>query len=109
VVDAIHVAAMGIWVGGLAAFLVAPERRFARYAGGAIAVGLASGLVLALAHLGSPAALVTTGYGWTLAVKVPVVGAALAVALLGRHRVESWIVTIILALAAVLVSLPPPR
>jgi len=58
--DAIHVAAMGIWVGGLAAFLVAPDRRFARYAGGAIAVSLASGLVLALAHLGSPAALVTT-------------------------------------------------
>jgi copper transport protein len=109
VVDAIHVAAMAIWVGGLAAFLFAPDRRFARYAGGAIAVSLASGLVLALAHLGSPAALVTTGYGRTLAIKVPVVGAALALALLGRHRFESWAVTIILALAAVLVSLPPPR
>jgi copper transport protein len=109
VVDAIHVAAMGIWVGGLAAFLIAPDRRFTPYAGGAIAVAIGSGLVLALAHLGSPAALVTTGYGWTLAVKVLVVGAALALALLGRQRGESWGVTIILALAAILVSLPPPR
>jgi putative copper export protein len=108
-VDATHVGAMAIWVGGLAAFLLVPDRRFSRYAGGAIAVSVVSGLVLALAHLGSLGALVTTDYGWTLAIKVPVVGAALALALLGRHRIESWVVTIILALAAVLVSLPPPR
>jgi putative copper export protein len=109
VVDAIHVAAMGIWVGGLAAFLLARDARFTNYARGAIAVSIATGLLLALGHLGSLANLVTTNYGWTLAIKVPVVGAALALALLGRHRIESWVVTVVLALAAVLVSLPPPR
>jgi putative copper export protein len=87
---------------------LARDARFTNYVRGAIAVGIATGLLLALGHLGSLADLVTN-YGWTLAIKVPVVGAALALALLGRHRIESWVVTVVLALAAVLVSLPPPR
>ena len=124
-VDAIHVAAMGIWVGGLAAFLFAPDRRFTPYARGAIAVSVASGLVLALAHLGSVAALVTADYGRVLVVKVALVAAVLALFFLplwgshcrqgrgisrvGRVRVGAGAAALILALAAVLVSLPPPR
>lgn len=109
VLDAIHVAAMAIWVGGLAAFLFSPDRRFSRYAIGGLAVAIASGLLLALAHLGSPAALLTTGYGWVLLVKAGIVAAALVMALLGRHRIEAWGAAVILAFAAVVISLPPPR
>jgi copper transport protein len=127
--DAIHVAAMGIWVGGLVAFLFAPDRRFGPYGIGGLAVAIGSGLVLALAHLGSPAALMTTPYGWVLVVKAAVVAIALVIAWLlrrsasppplvhvpsparggghGGGRVGAAV--LILALAAVLVSLPPPR
>ncbi len=109
VLAAIHVAAMGIWVGGLAAFLVAPDPRFSPYAIGAAAVGVGSGLMLGVAHTGFPPALATTGYGWALIVKVAAVGAALALAVFGRRRIEAGVIAILLAVAAVLVSLPPPR
>jgi len=100
---------MGIWVGGLAAFLFAPDRRFRPYAVGGFAVAIGSGLILALAHLGSPTALVTTGYGWVLVTKLAVVAAALVIAVLRRHRLETGVAALILVMAAVLVSLPPPR
>ena len=121
-VDAVHVAAMGIWVGGLAAFLFAPDRRFTTYARGAFAVSVATGLLLALAHLGSLGALVTTDYGRVLVVKVALVAAVLALFSLPLFRISlprlrgrvgvgvgAGAAALILALAAVLVSLPPPR
>jgi copper transport protein len=115
--DAVHVAAMGIWVGGLVAFLVAPDRRFRPYAIGAFAVAIGTGLLLALAHLGSPSAVVSTAYGWALVVKAAVVAVALASfslpRLRGRVGVEVLFrmgaAALILLTAAVLVSLPPPR
>jgi copper transport protein len=136
--DAVHVAAMGLWVGGLVAFLFAPDRRFRPYAIGGLAVAIVGGLVLAIAHLGSPAALVTTSYGWVLVVKAAVVAVALVLfsrPLLrgyfpspsgggqgrGRVRVGAFslprlrgrvgvgVAGLILVAAAVLVSLPPPR
>src|SRR5205085_11795731 len=109
--DAFHVSAMGIWVGGLAGVLVAPDRRFRPYAIGAFAIAIGTGLLLALAHLGSPAALVTTGYGWVLFVKAVVVAIAIAsfslAPLRGRSRIGA--AAIIQLMAAVLVWLPPPR
>ncbi len=125
--DALHVAAMGVWVGGLAALLLAPDRRFRPYAISAFAVAIGTGLLLALGPLGSPGALVTTGYGWALFVKAAIV--AIAVALFSgpllrryfpsplpafslprlRGRVGVGVATLILVMAAVLVSLPPPR
>lgn len=111
-VDATHVAAMAFWVGGLAAFLVARDRGFTPYSRGALAVAIVSGLVLALAHVGSPTALVTTGYGRVLLVKVALVAAVLALfslPLWGRVRMGAGAAALILAVAAVLVSLPPPR
>jgi putative copper export protein len=65
-------------------------------------------LLLALAHVGFPPVL-TTGYGWALIVKVAVVATAAVLALLGRRRAELAVVALILAAAAVLVSLPPVR
>jgi copper transport protein len=109
VLDAVHVAAMGLWVGGLVAFVFAPDRRFRPYGIGGLAVAIGSGLILALAHLGSPAALVTTPYGWVLLVKVAVVAIALLSFSLPRLRGRVGVGALILALAAVLISLPPPR
>jgi copper transport protein len=119
--DAIHVAAMGVWVGGLVAFLFAPDRSFRPYAIGSLAVAIVGGIVLAIAHLGSPPALVTTAYGWVLVVKAAIVAAALIVFFplrvhfpspargggQGGGRVVS--AAVIMALAAVLISLPSPR
>ena len=117
VLNAIHVAAMGLWVGALVGFVQPPtlpsprgggDKTGLKYAIGAFAVSVASGLLLALAHVGFPPGL-TTGYGWALVVKVAVVAIAAALALLGRRRAELGVVAVILAAAAVLVSLPPPR
>jgi putative copper export protein len=105
----LHVVGMAIWVGGLAAFLLAPDRRFSRYAAAAFAVAIGSGILLAVAHTGFPPALATTAYGWALVIKVAAVGSAGALAVFGRRRIEYGVVAAILAVAAVLVSLPPPR
>jgi copper transport protein len=116
--NAVHVAAMGLWVGALVGILRAPpiphtltldRMKGGKYALGAFAVSVASGLLLALAHVGFPPGMLTSSYGWALVVKVVVVGIALATALVGRRRTELGVVALILAAAAVLVSLPPPR
>jgi putative copper export protein len=110
--DAIHVAAMGIWVGGLVAFVFAPDRRFRPYAIGGLVVVIGSGLLLALSHLGSLAALLTTSYGWVLLVKAALIALLLSLPLffsLPRLRGRVGVGALILALAAVLISLPPPR
>jgi putative copper export protein len=112
--NAVHVAAMALWVGALAGMIStgwSPPR--ARGQGGgfaltAFAVAVLSGLLLALAHVGFPPSL-TTGYAWALVVKIAVVAIAIILALLGRRRAELGVVAVILAAAAVLVSLPPPR
>jgi copper transport protein len=123
--SAVHVAAMGLWVGALVGFVVSSPARGGGQAeifpspargggqGGGIALGafavtVVTGLLLALAHVGFPPAL-TTGYGWALAAKIVVVGMAILMALLSRRRAELAAVAIILAAAAVLVSLPPPQ
>jgi copper transport protein len=105
----IHVAAMGLWVGGLAAFLIARDRRFVRYAALCFAVAAISGLLLAVAHIGLLQALMTTAYGQVLIAKVLVVGAALSMALIRRRRLELGVLLTVIAAAAVLAALPPPR
>lgn len=106
---AVHVAAMGVWVGGLAAFLGAPDRRFGRYAAGSFGVAAVTGLLLAVAHIGLLQALMTTAYGQVLMVKVLVVGVAVTVALLRRRRLEFGVLLAAVAAAALLGALPPPR
>lgn len=106
---AVHVAAMGLWVGGLAAFVKAPDPRFSRYAAGAFAVAVATGVLLAVAHTANFAALVSTDYGWALVVKVAIVGVALATAVLRRRRWELGAAIAVVASAALLAALPPSR
>ena len=106
---AIHVSAMGIWVGGLAAYVVAPDQRFGRYAAVALGAAVGSGLLLALAHTAFPAALVTTDYGRVLLLKVIAVGVGLAVVVVRRRRLELAAAIFIVAAATVLAALPPSR
>jgi copper transport protein len=111
VLSATHEGAMAVWAGGLAAVLVtrAGAARFGRLAIGSFAVLVVSGALLAVAHLRGPGDLVSTTYGSVLAVKVVAVGAAAAIAGLGARRVEAAALAGVAALAALLVSLPPPR
>ncbi len=125
----LHVVAMGIWFGGLAALVslwqekaLAPRRRevIARF--GQIAVVsvielAGSGLLLAWLHLSQLSDLFTAAYGQVLLAKVLLLPVALLLALLGRReggserwwRSEALALAGILALAALLVSLAPPR
>jgi copper transport protein len=107
--NALHVAAMGVWLGGLAGFVVAPTSAFGRVAAWSAGLLVASGAALALLHFASPLELVTTAYGGVLIVKVPLMAAALWLAWRGRRRWELGALAAVLVAAAVLVSLPPPR
>jgi copper transport protein len=109
VLVAIHVSAMGLWVGGLIAFLWAPDPRFGRYAAWTLGIAVVSGLILAFAHTGFGAALLTTDYGRVLLVKVAIVAAALLTIALRRRRLELGLVVGVVAAAGVLAALPPPR
>jgi putative copper export protein len=106
---AIHVSAMGLWAGGLAAFVKAPDRRFGRYAAAAFATAAATGLLLAIAHTASFTTLMTTEYGWVLLLKVAIIGAALVAIVLRRRRLELSSAAAVIAAAALLAALPPSR
>ena len=105
---AIHVAAMGLWVGGVAAFVGAPDKRFGRYALGSFGIAGLTGLVLAFAHTHIGGLLMTSAYGQALVVKVLVLGAAMSALLLRRHRVELAVATLAIGAAALVAALPPP-
>ena len=109
VLDAVHVFAMGTWVGGLAAFAIAPADGFGRLAAWSVALLVLSGVALVFLHLGQWRDLVSTPYGQGLLVKVPLVAVALYLARLGRRRWELGALAAVLAMAAIIVSLPPPR
>ncbi|HEV2027913.1 MAG TPA: copper resistance protein CopC [Candidatus Dormibacteraeota bacterium] len=107
--NALHVTAMGVWIGGLAGFLVAPVGGFGRVAGWSAGLLIASGAALALLHFANPLQTMTTVYGGVLMVKLLVVAPALYLAWRARRRWELAALAAVLATAAVLVSLPPPR
>lgn len=101
VVTAAHVAAMTVWLGGLAVLLAAVLRpgvpgdelaaalpRYSRLAAGSVAVLVVSGVVQSVREVGSPAALVSTTYGWVLVAKLGLVLAMLAVAGVSRVWVQ---------------------
>lgn len=128
--NAAHEVAMVVWVGGLAALLLAwrsPELvdlraalpvRFGRLAAAALATLAVSGALMALIHLARPADLVDTAYGRALAVKTMVALVAGALGLAGT-RAQAWgrgrwwtlevaVLLAALGLAGLLMSLPPP-
>ena len=107
--NALHVATMGMWLGGVAAFAVAPAGGFGRVADWSLGLLVVSGVALALLHFTSPVELLTTGYGVALLIKVPLVAVALFFAWRARHRWELATLLVVIAAASVVVSLPPPR
>ena len=107
--NALHVSAMAMWFGGLAAFLVAPVGRFGRVALLSTGLLIASGAALALLHFSNPLQTMSTAYGGILMVKLLLVAPALYLAWRARRRGELAALTAVLAVAAVLISLPPPR
>jgi copper transport protein len=107
--NAVHVSTMGWWLGGLAAFAMAPAGGFHRIATWSAGLLISSGAALALLHFAKPLELVTTAYGVGLLVKLPLVALALLFAWRTRRRWELAALMAVLAAATVLVSLPPPR
>jgi copper transport protein len=130
-VNTLHVAAMGAWIGGVAALLSVwrlPElagrhrevaARAGRVAAGALAVLVATGIAMAIQHLAGPADVLVSAYGRTLGVKVGLLCVALALAAVAARAAparrarwwgrEATVLAGVLALAGLLVSLPPPR
>jgi copper transport protein len=129
VTNALHVAAMGTWVGVVIALLVAwpvasataPEvlvRRAGRVAATALLVAAGSGALLSFQHLTGAADLATTSYGRVILAKLAALTGVLALAMAARRRGvgarERWwlgelaALVVLLVLAGALVSLPPP-
>ena len=107
--NALHVAAMGMWLGGVAAFVMAPSGGFGRLAGWSLGLLVVSGAALALLHFSSPLELLTTPYGAALAIKLPLVAIGLFFAWRARRRWELATLLVVIAAASAVVSLPPPR
>jgi copper transport protein len=107
--NAIHVSAMGLWVGGVAGYAVAPSGRFRRVAVWSAGLLVLSGAALGLLHFANPLQTMTTAYGEVLMVKLPLVAIALWLAWRMRRRAELVALIAVLAAASVLGSLPPPR
>src|SRR5262249_34381605 len=129
VTNALHVAAMGTWVGTVIALLVAWRAAgglplgpaVPRAAGPVAAIALAgavgNGTVLSFERLTGAGDLASTFYGRVIVAKVAALIVILALASAGRKSVgapERWwqrelaALVAVLLLAAVLVSLPPP-
>lgn len=92
---ALHVGAASMWVGGLGAMLLLVRRRemldmavprFSRLAGVCVFTVGITGVANAVLRLESPAALVTTGYGWLIVAKTVCIGGLGALGWLARHR-----------------------
>ena len=130
VTNALHVAAMGTWVGTVIALLVAWRaagvtplrvaiaRRAGPVAATALLVAMGSGTVLSFQHLTGTGDLASTFYGRVILAKIAALIVILVFASASRRKgvgaPDRWwqgeLATLIavLLLAAVLVSLPPP-
>jgi copper transport protein len=100
-VTVVHVAAMAVWLGGLAALLVGVLRpgvpaedlsgvltRWSRIAFGIVAALVVSGTVQAVREVETPTALFVTAYGWVLVAKLVLVLVLLAAAGVSRVWVQ---------------------
>jgi copper transport protein len=107
--SSLHIFAMSLWVGGVAAYMVAPSDGFRRVAVWSAGLLVLSGATLAVLHFANPLQTMTTPYGVVLMIKLPLVALALWLAWRVRRRAELVALSAVLLAAAVLVSLPPPR
>ncbi|MCW7941993.1 membrane protein [Streptomyces hygroscopicus] len=94
-VDVLHLLAVGVWLGGLAALLVAlyrvpsidaeAVRRFSRVAFGSVLTLAATGVYQSWRQVGSWSALTGTTYGQLLLVKVGLVALVVGIAWISRR------------------------
>jgi copper transport protein len=139
VIDAIHLAAMSVWLGGLVMLVgfllrLANERELAailpiwsRWAATAVTALILAGVVQALIEVSTLSGLVDSTYGRLILVKVALAAGVLAVAWVSRRIVRSKsaeerprglrrlvgaelaITAVILGVTAALVQIAPPR
>ena len=139
VIDAIHLAAMSVWLGGLVmlvGFLLrqADERElgailpiWSRWAATAVSALIVAGVVQALIEVATPSGLVDSTYGRLILVKVGLALCVLGVAWYSRRLVRSRtaeasprglrlvvgvelaITAVVLGVTAALVQIAPPR
>lgn len=126
-VDAIHLAAAGLWAGGILALATvrppggwrtAPGRsmldRFTPVAIPAFLVTVAAGVLRGLEELTAPADLFRTSYGLTLTLKVAAVLVMAQLSILawrrviGSFRAEAVVAILVVGLAALLAAYPLP-
>ena len=125
VLDALHLAAAGVWAGAILAMAALRPpggwlsgagrtllQRFAPVALAAFPVTLLTGVVQAVLDVGDPQRLLSTAYGNTLLVKVLLVAAMLPLSLLAwrrtraRPRLEAGIAALVVAASSLLASYP---
>ncbi|MFI5492916.1 copper resistance CopC/CopD family protein [Actinoplanes sp. NPDC051859] len=139
VVDAIHLAAMSVWLGGLvmlvgfllrhanASELAAILPIWSRWAATAVAALITAGVVQALIEVASFNGLIDTTYGRLILVKVALAATVIAMAAVSRKLVrnrsaetgpsrlrrivfaELAVTVVVLGVTAALVQIPPPR
>jgi len=139
VVDAIHLAAMAVWLGGLVMLVgfllrMADQRElgailpiWSRWAATSVAVLIVAGVVQALIEVSSLDGLFFTTYGRLILVKVGLVGLLLIAAFFSRRLVRSRaaeeaprglrrivaaelaLTAVVLGVTSALVQIPPPR
>ena len=134
----VHLAAAAVWVGALVHVVRSAGRwqehpgqwrillrAYARIALALFLLVVATGTVAGLLVLRTPSDLIATGYGRVLAGKLVLVAVVAALAIVGRRRVRSTtpaamsagratrtersVLLVVLAVTALLVSLPAPR
>jgi copper transport protein len=123
-VNAVHLAAAGVWAGGIMALALlwmtgrwqAVGRdllpRFSRIAPWAFLVSVVLGAVLAAQLLGGPGQVLTTSYGLTLVAKAVAVAAMVALSVLAWRRLrvgvraEAAIALVVIGAAAALAAYP---
>jgi len=122
-VNAVHLAAAGVWAGGIMALALLRVTgrwesakdllpRFSRVAPWAFLVSVVLGVVQAWQLLGGPGQLLSTAYGVTLAVKALVVVAMIPLSVLAWRRIrvsvraEAALALVVVAAAAALAAYP---
>ena len=126
VADTLHLIAAAAWIGVLAigTTLESSEdlRGISPIAITAVSTIVVTGIIQTIRNVGSVTALITTPYGRDIDLKIALLLAALAVALLSRRalarsrfaighwlKLELWLLTAVIGVTAVLVESPLPR
>jgi copper transport protein len=132
----VHFMAAGVWIGGLAALLLAIRglegdvrgrgvRRYSTMAGIMLAAVVVTGVVRSIIAIDSWSELFSSGYGRAVLIKVTLLGGLVGLGAINRYRnvpqsstsvlglqrisrIEIGVASVVIAVAAVLASISPP-